>query len=321
MTRALAIANDPVVEEAASDFLAANGSATGAVLCGFFAAAGAYAGVLLGPVTVLAVGVGAGARAFDGRLRQPGLGTRRPRGFKADEPVPDEARVAVPASIPATLVAHAYDGGHSLASIVKPGISRAQRAGAAARGSLLRLVRTSGAGVFTDTSFVRPLLRAAGPSQGGLLTTSDFSQVPDVDHDVAVREVSGGRLFEAPWAEEGATVDVSELGVGCAVCAVDVRGNFAVLSYRRLVDGFLLEDLELEAPLAAVPVKRGVARVAPGAPLAAPAPIGILVDESGAIVEALAAPNAPRLGDAQIAAPPLALRRSAGSKQVEASRG
>ncbi|MCA9600123.1 MAG: hypothetical protein KC776_42765 [Myxococcales bacterium] len=313
MTRALAIANDPVVEEAATEFLGANGSATGAVLCGFFAAAGAYAGVLLGPVSVLAAGVGAGARAFDGRLRQPGLGTRRPRGFKADEEVPDEARVAVPASIPAALVAHAYDGGHSLASIVKPGISRAQRAGAAARASLLRLVRTGGAGAFTDVSFVRPLLRVAGPSQGGLLTTTDFSQVPDVDHEATLRD----GLYEPPWAEEGAATDTTELGVGCAVCAVDVRGNFAALSYRRLVDGFLLEDLELEAPLAAVPVKRGVARVAPGAPLSAPAPIAIRTDGAGAIVEVLAAPNAARL---DVATAPFVLRRSASSKQVEALR-
>jgi hypothetical protein len=44
------------------------------------------------------------------------------------------------------------------------------------------------------------------------------------------------------------------------------------------------------------------------------------VDDAGAIIEVLAAPNAPRLGDAEIAAPPLALRRSASSKQVEATR-
>ena len=227
--------------------------------------------------------------------------------------MPDEARVAVPASIPAALVAHAYDGGHSLASIVKPGISRAQRAGAAARASLLRLVRTGGAGAFTDVSFVRPLLRVAGPSQGGLLTTTDFSQVPDVDHEATLRD----GLYEPPWAEEGAATDTTELGVGCAVCAVDVRGNFAALSYRRLVDGFLLEDLELEAPLAAVPVKRGVARVAPGAPLSAPAPIAIRTDGAGAIVEVLAAPNAARL---DVATAPFVLRRSASSKQVEALR-
>ncbi len=172
--KAAAIANDPVAEEAAQDFLLAAGSATGAVLAGFFASAGAYSGVLLGPVSILVAGIGAGARAFDGRLRQPGLGTKRPRGFKSDEPIPDAARVAVPTSFVACLVAVAYEGNQKLSSITKSGISRAQRAGAESRAGVLKLIRSVGAGAISDTSFVRPMLRVAGLSQGGLLTPTDF---------------------------------------------------------------------------------------------------------------------------------------------------
>ena len=62
--RSGAIANDRVAEEAAQELLSSGGSAVGAVLSGFFAAAGGYAGVLLGPVSVLVGGVGIGMRGF-----------------------------------------------------------------------------------------------------------------------------------------------------------------------------------------------------------------------------------------------------------------
>src|SRR5687768_2202438 len=137
-TRSAAIANDPVADEAAQEYLLSGGSAVGAVLSGFFAAAGAHSGVLLAPVSLLIAGIGAGARAFDGRLRQPGRGTKRPRGFKATDPIPDAARVSVPTGVAAVLVAHAYDSGQKLGSIMKAGISRAERVGAEGRAGLRR---------------------------------------------------------------------------------------------------------------------------------------------------------------------------------------
>ena len=112
--RALAMSNDPIAEEAAIAQLSQGGSAVGAVLAGFFAAAGGYSGVLLSPLTILVAGIGTGGRAFDGRLRQPGLGTKRPRGFLPEEAIPSAARIAVPASVAAAAVANAYDGAKSL---------------------------------------------------------------------------------------------------------------------------------------------------------------------------------------------------------------
>lgn len=318
--RASAIANDPVAEEAAQDYLISGGSATGAVLCGFFASSGAYSGVLLGPVSILVAGIGAGARAFDGRLRQPGLGTKRPRGFKADEPIPDAARIAVPTSFVAGLVAIAYEGSQKLSSIMKSGISRAQRAGAESRGGVLKLIRSVGAGAISDTSLVRPMLRVAGLSQGGLLTPADFGAVPDVDRDAASRKIGTSNWLECPWAEEASAVDPAELGIGCAVLAVDVRGVFAALSYRRLNDGFMLDDLELEAPLAATPVQRGVTRVAPGARIPAPAPIAVRREADGTLAEVIAAPSAVAIGKNEVGAPPLSLKRDAKSLEVTPSR-
>jgi hypothetical protein len=317
-TRAAAIANDPIAEEAAQDFLLLGGSALGAALAGYFAAAGAFAGVLLGPVSLIVGGLGVGTRCFDGRLRQPGLGTKRPRGFRANEAVPDAARIAVPTGVAAALVAHAYDGSQKLGSIMRTGIARAERSGAAERAALLKRIRSAGAGAFSEPSFVRAMLHVGGPSEGGLLTPSDFGAIPDIDAPAVERKFGSSKLLEPPWAAEGAKdVDPAELGIGCAVCAVDVRGVFAALNYYRVSDGMVLEELDVEAPLAAVPVRRGVARVAPGARIPAPAPIGIRQQKDVAL-EVLAAPSAARLEAA--AKPLLSVRRNAKTQDVEVAR-
>jgi hypothetical protein len=304
-----ALANDPVAEQAAQDYLVGGGSAVGAVLSAFFAAAGAHAGVLLSPLSMLVHGVGAGARAFDGRPRQPGLGSKRPRGFKPSEGIPEAARVAVPTGVAALLVAHAYEGSQKLTTILKAGIQRAERGGAEGRAELLRRIRAVGAGALGEPSFVRAMLRVAGPSQGGLLTPSDFGSIPDLDHAAAERRVDSRVLLEPPWAGEVDKLELGSLGIGCAAIAVDVRGVFAALCYRRVSDGLVLEELELEAPLAAVPVQRGVTRVKPGARLPVPAPIAVLREPSGAPVEVMAAPAARRLGIADLEQASLALRR------------
>jgi gamma-glutamyltranspeptidase/glutathione hydrolase len=319
--RAAVLANDPVAEEAAQEFMTASGSAVGAVLAGFFAAAGAYAGVLLGPVSVLVGGIGQGVRAFDGRVRQPGLGTKRPRGFTGAEPVPDAARVGVPCGVAAVLVAYAYDAGQSLGSVLRAGVQRAERSGAPARARLLQRIRAVGAAALTEVGFTRALLRVAGPSEGGLITPSDFGAVPEVDVPALERPCSGGILAEPPWAGELAGLaDQSALGIGYCVCAVDVRGVLAALCYRRVHAGLSIGELELEAPLCAVPVRRGVARFAPGRPLPAPAPAGLRRESAhDPITEALACPAALRLPDDPAGC--LLLRRDPQSLAVDVLRG
>jgi hypothetical protein len=319
--RAAVLANDPVAEEAAQDFMKSSGSAVGAVLAGFFAAAGAYAGVLLGPVSVLVGGVGQGVRAFDGRLRQPGLGTKRPRGFTPAEPIPDAARVGVPCGVAAVLVAHAYDAGQSLGSVLRAGVQRAERSGAPARARLLQRIRAVGAAALAEVSFTRALLRVAGPSEGGLITPSDFAALPDVDVPALERPGWGGILAEPPWARELAGLgEHPGLGIGCSVCAVDARGVLAALCYRRVDEGLGIGELELEAPLCAVPVRRGVARFAPGKPLPAPAPIGLRREGAhDPITEALARPPALYLADDPAGC--LRLRRDPATLVVDELRG
>ena len=291
-SRALAISNDPLAEEAAQAQLGQGGSAVGAVLAGFFAAAGGYSGVLLSPLTLLVAGIGTGGRAFDGRLRQPGLGTKRPRGFLPDEAVPAAARVAVPAGVAAAAVANLYDGGKSLGSLVMHGILRAVRAGADGRAEVLARVRSLGQVALGEQSFMRPFLRLAGPSEGGLVTPSDFTSITDIDHAASARHVDGVDYLEPPWAEAWSEEPLPpELGIGAVVCAVDVRGVFAAAAYFRPSDGLELDDLALLAPFVAVPTQRGVQRQAPGSALPAPAPIAVRCNAEGVPVEVCAEPG------------------------------
>jgi gamma-glutamyltranspeptidase/glutathione hydrolase len=309
MSRSVAVADDPVASEAAEDVLLTGGSALGAVVAGFLAAVGAHSGVLLSPVTVLAAGGGLGARAFDGRCRQPGLGTKRPRGFKDGEEIPDAARIAVPASLTAALVALAYDEQAKVSRIVKSAIKRARDSGAEARAELLERVRAVGAGAVSESVFVRPLMHAGGEASGGLITSTDLRSITDVDRAATHLDHGGSRYVIAPWAEEGeaSIVASDDWGTGHAICAIDVRGLFAALSYRRVMNGVSVEDLEVEAPPIAVPVLRGVTRVSPGSPIAAPAPIAIRLDDAGTPIEILAAPGAKGIRD-MLAAPKLRVR-------------
>lgn len=312
-SRAKALSSDPVAQEAAEDFLMLHGSAVGAVLAGFFAAAGASAGVLWGPISILVGGIGVGGRAFDGRLVQPGMGVKRPRGFTESEPIPLAARAPGTTAVAAALVAHAYDGGQRLASILKSGVARARQTGADARAELLSRVRAGGVGALTEARFVRELMRVAGPAQGGLLGAADFDVTKfAIDHPALEQVGDQGTTLTVPWQAEAQDLPEA-LGHGHAVLAIDVRGVAAALSFRRIHEGLDVPALELELPPLAVPVQRGVPRVAPGSRLAAPAPLAISMEEGGAR-EVLAFPSAANLAAAD--GPCLRLERDPASRVV-----
>lgn len=318
MTRGAVTTNDPVAAEAAEDVLLSGGSALGAAVAGFFAAAGAHSGVILSPVTLIATGSGIGARAFDGRCRQPGLGTKRPRGFREGEPVPAQASVGVPGSITALVVALAYDEQAKIARLLRAGIRRARDTGALARAELLERIRAVGGAAVTEASFVRPFLHAAGEAQGGLVGPADLKSIGNVDTAATVYEAGGARWTVAPWALEDAPAEApAELGIGHAICAVDVQGLAVALSYRRVMNGIPIDELELEAPPSAVPVRRGVTRVAPGGSLPAPAPIAVRVDEAGSPLEVVAAPGAGRLTREVLAGARLRVRWDAAARRAE----
>jgi hypothetical protein len=285
-TRAAALATDEFVEEIASSELVRSRSAVAAVVAGFFAAAGAYPDVLLGPLTLLVAGVGSGGRVYDGRLRQPGLGARRPRGFQSEE-VPVASRVALSTSVAALTVALAYDQRATLTAVAKFGARAAADRGAAERARLLERVASVGPAALAESSFVRPLLHLASPSQGGLLSPPDFVAADDIVGVAQERDVRGVKWLEAPWGDSKSEL-LAPGAEAHAVCAVDAEGVYAALCYERVGTGLAVPALGLVAALGAIPVRRGERRVTPGERLPAYAPIALACDDAGALIEATA---------------------------------
>lgn len=278
MTRAAAISTEASATTPATDVLSDGGTAIDAVIAGFLAAAGSRPGVLFSPVQILVVGPGVGARAIDGRGRQPGLGAPRPRGFVPKQPIPDAAYAAVPASIGALAVAHAHDHALGLGRLCKPAIDIARHQGAAERARLLERVAMYGAALLRESAIARPLVAAAGRIGGGLLTEEDLASVrPETD---APREIGSAgqarRTLTVPW---GALL--GDKGRLCEIIAAgDRRGVLAVLAYTPDDDGVRIPEWGVTLARDGVPVLRGIPRTSPGTPCPAPKPFGILVEDT-----------------------------------------
>jgi hypothetical protein len=320
--RAALLASDTEVEELAQAELAANGSAVGAVVSGFFIAAGKHPGVLLSPVSLLIGGVGTGGRAFDGRSRQPGLAARRPRGILPGAPIPDAARVAAPTSIAALAVAVAYESNLSLPALIRPGIQAAERASANQRAAFLGRVAGFGPTAFAESTFSQAVLRRVGPSQGGLFSPSDFEPPDVIDVPANEDRLDDSRWFEVPWAEVPASSDSipATPGHGHAIVAVDPHGRFAALAYRQNEVGLRLPELDLTAPFGAMPVMRGVPRTSPGQRLSSPAPLAIVWRDASDSVEVVAQPAAERFALGREPKESLSIRRDSRTRVVAARR-
>ncbi len=319
-SRAALLASDPAVEEvAAAELSSSAGSAVAAVIAGYFAAAGRSPGVLLAPLSLIIAGVGQSGRVFDGRWCQPGRGARRPRGLLPGVEVPTAARIAVPTSVAALAVALAYEPGQSLAPLVQGGILAAERAGSPARAALLGRVAGVGPFALTEPGFVQPMLRLAAASQGGLITPVDFGAPAGLDEPAAERSDGTRRWLEAAWSREPVPAQ-AELGLGHAIIAVDAHGRFVALAYRMLSTGLSVPELGVMAPLGAIPVQRGVPRIAPGRRLSSPAPIAVLRGDGSEAVEVLADPGADHLNLGSPSAQSLSIRRDPRSRLVSARR-
>ncbi|HTV18603.1 MAG TPA: hypothetical protein VMG12_08035 [Polyangiaceae bacterium] len=273
-----AAGSDTIATDAARAYLEAGGDALGAVVTGFFSAAGDSPGVLFGAVGLIVAQVGMGVRAFDGRQRQPGLGQRRARGLSPGDAVPTAARVAVPGGIAALLVALRYGRSASLSKILAPGIALAKKAGCERRAEVLDVIARLGPAALASPDIARPLIHLAGPSEGGALGLSDLESIPEIDQPA--RASSGQRL--PAWADErleSVHIPDSEWQEQAlrqhGLCANDASGGLAALCYDNAISGLRVDSLELVLPLNAVPVRRGLPRIAPGRFLPAPAPLSI----------------------------------------------
>ena len=310
-----AVASSPEVEVAAEELLK-KGNAVDAVVAGVFAACALYPGVLLGPVQILIGGGGVGLRAFDGRVRQPGIGAPRPRGFREGEEVPDAAKVGVP-WLPATLsVAVATAGTATFAQVLAPALALAK---GSPRHDVLTKIASRGPRAVEERPLGAELLVLAGRTSGGLLTSDDLSsQRPEVHP--ASRHVLGaahagrsGRgprsssardrnakaspadapseartrfVYELPWSnDEGglpiAPAGLVEVATTRAVAAVDRFGAFAIACWDEGASGLSIPELGLRAPFFATPVLRGETRVRPGDARAAAAPSALVGTDAG----------------------------------------
>jgi gamma-glutamyltranspeptidase/glutathione hydrolase len=238
----------------------AGASALRAAAAGYVAVMGEHPGVILGGASILLYGHGA-MRAFDGRLRQPGLGAKRPRGWLNSEEIPDPAYCAAPLNFAALFVALAYDEDHRNALVFRSGIACARAAGAMERARLLELIQARGANAWADPQLHRPLLNQAGAAEGGMLSRLDFECGNELDFAATTRSDEGGTWLEEPWAHSAPITD--EVVVE-GICAVDRRGVAAVISYERCSTGIAINDWQIVAPHRAAPVLRGVTRVRPG---------------------------------------------------------
>ncbi len=269
-SRTALAASQPEVLAASSE-LTALGNAVDVVVAAVYFAAAASPTVLLGPVQILLGGAGMGLLAVDGRLRQPGRGAQRPRGFVAGDPIPPAAHVAVP-MLPAALSATlALAGGATLSRVMGPARAYAKTM-AKVRGQALERIARRGPRAMADGPIAAELLAAAGRMAGGTLTEEDLSSALPVVVPCEIEGAKGRRVAVAPWRAELPLA--SSLHV---VAAADARGRLAVACYEApLHEDAVRVDDELYAPRGAAPVLRGQTRVPPADPRPTATPLALL---------------------------------------------
>lgn len=271
MSRDYAVVSSvPEVAAAVSPHLP-NMNAVDAVICGVLVAAARSPGVAMGSVQLSVGGPGTGFHAVDGRVRQPGFGVPRPRGFEDIRDIPAAARVAVPTFAPAlagTLGTFGTWTATQAANLAMP------FAGKSARTAWLKLFGHRGGTLLVGTDIGQAVLVAGGRLAGGVVTQEDMLRATtEVRASEATNLGGDAWLHTIPWGEAGE----EDLNYSQVVAAVDGRGTFAVATFEDRQDGVYVAELDMHLPGLASPVLRGVPRVRPGQTLGARAAQGILV--------------------------------------------
>lgn len=270
----VAASSEAHVADAAREMLR-GGNAVDAVIAGVLLAAAESPGVLLGPLQILAGGAGSGLFAIDGRVRQPGSGVPRPRGFLPDERVPDAARIGVPCLPAALAAASGLLGSLTLRRAARPAIAWA-RARHPERVALLEAFARRGAPALGDDPVVAEFTSVAGRASGGLLTRDDLDSVRPTVVRCVERSLGPSGVLTPPWTGEA----IHDASCTHIVAAGDGRGLMAIACYEATDDGLAISGLGVNAPFYAAPVMRGKTRVASGAARPSAAPIALRLQKS-----------------------------------------
>jgi gamma-glutamyltranspeptidase/glutathione hydrolase len=272
-----AVGPTPEIETVTGDVLG-RGNGVDAVVAGVFAAAALSPAVLHGPVQLLVGGAGAGFLAVDGRVRQPGVGAPRPRGFVSADEIPDAARVGVPWLTTAMSVAMATMGSQTWHAVLAPSVALAK---GSERQKVLARIQQKGPRAFEDNALGGELVAQFGRPNGGLLTPDDFlAAQPEVQKATRLPRGELG-IFTLPWAHladerPAAPAHQVEIARARVVAAVDRNATFALACWDEAADGRYVEELGLRAPFFAEPVRRGETRIKPGDVRPAAAPIAMI---------------------------------------------
>ncbi len=285
--RTAAASTSDAAAHAAEAALASGSTAVEAALTGWLALGGATSWALFAPVTVAVGGGGEGAAFVDGRARQPGKGLVRPLRYASDPDVPTIARVSVPATGAVLAAAAALFGARS-SQVTAAGLKAAKRAGATARARMLSHLATAPQRALTEPEFADALLTAAPRIRGAMIGGEDLSEVlVEVCHTPTRATIAGRAVASPPWSDPMATRGRTD-----AVVAVDRQGSVAAVVIDAALETFSLFDGELELPLAAAGVRKGVPRVRPAAALPSPASVALVTDADGS-THAIAGLDAP----------------------------
>ena len=270
-------ANHPEVAEAMAAAALGRSNAVDVVVGGLFAYAAVESSVLLGPVQILVGGPGAGLQAIDGRVRQPGLGAPRPRGFVAGEAIPAAASVGVPCFASAVLSALAAYGTRTINQAVSPAIDVA-KGHDDERAKVIAQVARHGP-TFLGRPEVGPLLlERFGRLAGGLLTEGDLVATAPTVETVPIYKADGNgdarpEFALLPNASSARNPGATRLAL---VMAVNAHGLFCTAVAEIHAESLRVEELGLTMPQLAEPVLRGEPRITPGTPRPSSAPIALV---------------------------------------------
>jgi gamma-glutamyltranspeptidase/glutathione hydrolase len=186
------------------------------------------------------------------------------------------------------LLLSSYRGKAPLSELARHGVAAAEEAGAKARARFLRQIGAAGVLALRAPDVQQALLAVGGRMAGGTLTATDLEEAtPDEAETEATLLGESVTVHAPPFATTNGDAE--------GIVACDARGVIAALAYAPSRDGIQVPDLEVTLGRLAVPVRRGVTRIAPGAPLPAPAPIAIARQTGGGFSLAVALAGLPRV--------------------------